>query len=245
MICMDFDGTSISHDSTWGYIDWLGHNSKNFFEHVNEKWSNTHDWNMSCAYLSELIKLDNVNKQSMIEYAKTLKLCDGLPSFKRSLQENHPDKNIKFYIMSAGVDNIVGNIRFKRMYDEIFASRLEYDDTGKPIQIKYPITGNDKVALINMVRYFQTKTVFKPNDIKKEVPKTNIIYIGDSTTTDWAAWSLVNEFKGLSIAVTGGFRWSKEFIDNRGVLTNGLYNLDYTKNSSLFKLVDSYISNLN
>ncbi|MCY4490813.1 MAG: hypothetical protein OXC46_05035 [Thaumarchaeota archaeon] len=214
-------------------------------------------WDPPQAYLYKILKMMNDDKikqdtpEKIHRLAKKIKPYNGVNSFIKELQEyvsEDPDCvksgiNIEGYIISAGLEDLIGACSFAEQFKDIFASNYSLDSkTGRYNAIRSTVTFTEKTKFlyainkgidkINLQRY----PYLVNNSIRKDlrrIPFGNMVYIGDGPS-DIPCFSAVRSNGGHCIGIIGAKEPKRAYELVMGRRTNyGIYSSNYSKDSDL------------
>ncbi len=259
IIC-DCDGT-LCPDSTDKLVRELGLESGRFWKRdvvglVEDGWDHT------LAYLNQLLeptqdrptgpltksKLENVGGDVEF-YPGALDFVDRLRG-KLSGQAEYREAGVtvEWYIVSSGIEEVLGATSLGRLANDIFACAFAYDDADRAVAVKRSVTFTEKTKFIHAIskgvsgtelrrRPFRVNDAIKDED--RRVPFEYMVYIGDGPS-DIPCFSMIRRLKGKAIGV-----WPPEDTELRKPyelaegerLTVGPYAADFRDGSDLYKML--------
>lgn len=251
-ICYDFDGTlSPGNMQEYGFMDSLK-TTKNKFWAKSNKFAHDNFADLNLAYMKLMIEEANINnipfnKNAFCEYGRTVELYKGVTSWFDRINKYGKEHGIeiKHYIISSGLKEIIECTSIGKYFECIFASAYIYDANGVPIWPANVVTYTSKTQYLFRIN----KGCCDINDnkiinayVKQEdrpVPFQNMIFIGDGET-DIPAMKMVKVNGGHSIAVYNSLKKGKKdkalkLIEENRV--NIVANADYSNN----KAIDTYV----
>lgn len=264
-IVYDFDGTlSPQPMQEYTVFPELGISDKKFWQQCEQE-AKTHKADKMLTYMrrlaEEISKHQNkIGQKELQALGKKIKYFVGVETwFDRvndyvKVQSNNKI-NIKHYIISAGLKDILNGITIKEAFSNIFACEYYFDVYGKA---KFPtIVINDTsktqyLFRINKGREYINQSINEhmPKD-NRPIPFSNILYIGDGET-DVPCMALTKENGGFAIAV---YKPNDKNTKNtcRTLWRDGRIDYfapaDYQDNSKLSQrtqlILDSIISRIN
>jgi phosphoserine phosphatase len=127
---------------------------------------------------------------------------DRINKFAEEISDNKV--RVKHYIISSGLKEILGKVKIKKHFENIFASEFHYDAYGRPLYPKLVVTDTVKTQFLFRINKGREKIHENINEFMKEedrsVPFSSIIYIGDGLT-DVPCMTVTTKNGGTSIAV--------------------------------------------
>lgn len=211
-IMYDFDDTlAYGNMQEHDFIPALKMSSEEFWNEVDE-FKIKHKMENVLAYMYIMLKKADekeisVKKEAFIEYGKNIKLFDGVEEWFNRINEYGRQKgiNIKHYVVSSGLEEMIEGTSIAKFFDKIFASSFVYnvDDIAK-----WPATAvnyTNKTQFLFRINkgildvYDDSINDYMARD-HRVVPFQNMIYIGDGLT-DVPCMKIVKSFNGHAIAV--------------------------------------------
>lgn len=220
-------------------------------------------WDPVQAYLHVILeyvkigKIESLTAGDLQKIGAKLKLYPGVPDIFRGLrtyvQNSRKLKDVgiqlKYYIISGGLEEMIRGTKVTRYMDGIFACNFHYDeDSGNACAIKSAISFTEKTRILYSIHkgYSEDEIRTKPylvnsvmpwND--RPVPLSSMIYIGDGPS-DIPCMSMIVQGKGHCIGVIppeGSFVKGYELAIG-GRTTLGPYSTNYTKQSDMRKMIE-------
>ncbi|MEI7543032.1 MAG: haloacid dehalogenase-like hydrolase, partial [bacterium] len=162
------------------------------------------------------VKKFSITKAVLHSMGKDIKYFKGVETFFKNINQyvkkNFKGVEIRHYIISAGLKEIIEASKIAKNFHNIFACEYYYDEYGRAT---FPnVIVNDTIKTQYIFRINKGKESLKENinthmDInKRPVPFSNIIYIGDGLT-DVPCMTVVRNGRGTSIAVYDNAEGSK------------------------------------
>jgi len=251
-IVFDFDDT-LADDSTSSFLDSLGVDVPKFWS--NHKKRLRQGWDPIPAYLDMMLehsraspKEGRITRDKLISWGKKIKCHPGLGQFfqrvKKNIQESDNKAEVKFFVISSGIGEIISNFRYHSNFSDIWASDFCYDRNGEISGVKNVVSFTDKTRFVFQIQkgiYGKTSKT-KPFEVNKKVssdrlhiPLDRMIFVGDGYT-DIPCFSLIEKAKGVAIGVynrEAKDRWGKSW----GLLTEKrvahMVAADFRKQSGL------------
>lgn len=258
-ICYDFDGTlSPKNMQEYGFMESLGTSEKKFWAKSNG-FAKENSADLNLAYMKLMIdesREKNVpfNKDAFCKYGESIKFFTGVETWFKRINKYGKEHGveIKHYIISSGLKEIIECTSISKEFECIFASAYIYDANGVPYwpanvvnytsKTQYLFRINKGCCDINDNKIINSYV--KEND--RPVPFSNIVFIGDGET-DIPAMKMVKANGGHSIAVYNSAKKGKKdkavkLIDEDRV--NFVANADYSSGKNLDKYVKLIINKL-
>lgn len=208
-LCYDFDKTLSPKDmQEYGFIERLDMTPDEFWSLSNHLVENR-GMDMIMAYMYTMIfeaKKRNIDitKQDMKELGKKIELFKGVDSWFDRINDFGVKNGVitEHYIISSGLEEIIGGISIADKFKRIYASSFFYDNEGKAIWPRKAVNATTKTQYlfrINKNIGTEDVNVYMPDD-RRRVPFTHFIYIGDSMT-DIPCMRLIKSYGGNSVGV--------------------------------------------
>ncbi len=183
-------------------------------------------WDEHLAYLQMLLDLskegqplEGLTSGKLEEIGAQLNFFSGVPDGLIALREEVQGMprfrdigiRVEFYVISAGIGDMLRASTLSRVAHRIWACDFEYDDAGKIRYLKNVISFTDKTRFLFLVNkgrvseeYFnQSYVVNEPMDEdERPVPFKNMVYVGDGPT-DIPCMSLLTDRGGYVIGILG------------------------------------------
>lgn len=209
----DFDGTlSPLSMQEYGCLSALGQEPETFWREIS-KGSQEADINSIYYYLWRLVALaqsqgDPITRERLNAMGHDLDYFPGVPEwFELTRRMGHDYRlNVKHYIVSSGIEEILEGCTIYSEFDKVFASSYLYDPQGRAIWPRLAMDYTLKTQFIFRI----SKGVFALADDKsvndymadadRPVPISRMIYFGDGQT-DIPCMRLVKAEGGYSVAV--------------------------------------------
>ncbi len=253
-IIYDFDGT-LTKESSLNYtiFPYLKIKPDEFWELVNKEMQKDNaDWILIFMRLVLEIaknKKFKITQKILKKLVKNIIYVKGIPQYferiNTYINKNFKDINLRHYIISGNLAEIVKFSKVAKYMKNIFASSYYYKN-GKPVFPLLAVNETLKTQFIFRISKGREKMYEPVNDFiehsKRPVPFKNIIYIGDGLT-DIPSMAVVKNNGGHSIAVYNDTD-SKKVCDK--LLKEGrvhfIAKADYSKGSKLEKLLKRIIA---
>jgi len=260
-VIFDFDDT-LCPDSTTGFLKWCGIDSQKFWNQSDSLIKEGFD--PVLAYMTLMIKKagtkkfkQSFTKDSFIEYAKTIKFFPGVKTFfnrlKKDIHERHNNIELKFYLISSGLKDIVGNSAIASQFEAVFASDFHYcQSSGKIKYTKRAVSFTDKTRFLFAISkgissydcyYNPFKVNLKTAQEYISIPFKNMIYIGDGYS-DIPCFALLKHYKGYGIGVykKNKISTAKELqVDQR---VSFIADVDYSLSGKLYNMIKKNINDI-
>ena len=208
-IVYDFDGTlSPKNMQEETIFPALGIDGQAFWAKCNEL-AITKNAEPMLIYLGELMTLMKNQNLSLKEGTITdlsakISLYEGVESWFDRINGAFPDLEIRHYIVSAGIKEILRDHSLAKYWTQIYASEFDLDDKGIPFFLKQLVTDTTKTQFLFRINKGREEVHECVNEHMDEairpVPFENFIYIGDGLT-DVPSLAVVRQHGGSTIAV--------------------------------------------
>ncbi len=254
----DFDGT-LSEKSMQEYtvLPNLGVKDMELFWSSIDKEGKKHNAEMSLVWMRKIIELarqgeKRITRAYFKKCGRDIEYFPGVTEFFKTINlyvknVSRGKMNVRHYIVSAGLKEILDGISIRKEFHNIFGSEYFYDEKGLPHFPKVVITDTIKTQYlfrINKGKELLSESINEHTDENdRPIPFENIIYVGDGLT-DVPAMTLTRKSGGHSIAVYRN--GSKLGLSTcKSLLTASRVDFaapaDYRKNSELFQYVTSVL----
>ncbi|HKZ22263.1 MAG TPA: haloacid dehalogenase-like hydrolase [candidate division Zixibacteria bacterium] len=254
-IVYDFDGTlSPQPMYDYGVLPALKIEPDEFWKEVSKKAKKDNADPMLCYMYLLLKKGENTEGKltfkvkDLKKLSKKIRYYRGVPQHFEKLEKYVEEKSkgqvkLRFYLISAGLKEILDGISIKRKFHNIFASEYYRNNYGEPLFPKILVNDTIKTQYlfrINKGKELQHERINEhmPED-QRLIPFKNIIYIGDGMT-DVPGMTVTIKNGGRSIAVyEPGKRKAREtclelFEAGR---VHHIASADFTRNSKLMQIL--------
>jgi hypothetical protein len=200
--------------------------------------------------------LPDFTKDNLIKWGKEVKPFLGLPDMFSQLDEFVKQKQrfqeagveLHFYIISSGLETVIGSTVLATYMKGVFACNFNYDSEGRPFAVRLAVTFTEKTKFLYAINKDISETELRRepylvNDVvpgeDRDIPFPNMIYIGDGPS-DIPCFSLVKQNHGTVIGVAD--KPSRGYELARGErLTMGPYSPVYTPGSDMRKFLETAI----
>lgn len=225
-LIFDFDGT-LAEDSTAAFARWKGlKNPQAEVYDVAAKMVAT-GWDPPLAYLTALQRsvkkrgLPIITKQDLVTFGTRFKPFLGVENFLRGLRKRFESDQgnqeaglqLSYYIISAGIGDLIRSVPIARLFREIWACEFDYDDHGRASSIKAIVSFTEKTKYLfyinkgisgaqSRVTPYAVNADLAPED--RPVPLGQMVYVGDGPS-DVPCMSIIQKAKppGKTIVVVG------------------------------------------
>lgn len=253
-ICYDFDKTlSTRNMQEYDFLKFAGMSAEEFWKMCAD-FTELHQCDNILTMMFHMVKIFNEknitdHKSQLKEFGKSIEFYDGVETWFERINKyaERIGVEVKHYIISSGVKEIIEGTSIAKYFDRIYASYFVYDQNNKAIWPALAINYTNKTQFL----YRINKGVYDVNDHNvnsimshdiRPVPLENIIYIGDSLT-DIPSMRTIMKVGGNTICVYDKNQKPNEYVKN--LLLNDKVNFvapaDYSKNSVLEKVVKGVI----
>ena len=259
-IAYDFDGTlAPGFMQEHSFFPELGLNPKeDFWPYVSE-FAKEHDMDEILAYMNLMLheathKRISIKKNAFIKHGEGLQFFLGVEYWFKRINDYAKDKGveIKHYIVSSGLREMIQGTSIANEFDYIFASGFVYNRDGVAIWPALSVNYTNKTQYLFRINKginnsWDSKSInkFTPAD-ERPIPFENIIYIGDGET-DVPAMKMTRHNNGTAIAVfdTDNPK-SKESADALITQDRADYSVqaDYREGTDLDKTIKTLIDKI-
>lgn len=248
----DFDGTlSPLSMQEYGCLKALGQDPKTFWQEINRE-SKAADTNSIYYYLWRLVTLAQaqgtpITREYLNAMGYNLDYFPGVPEWFAMVRRKGAEcgLDVKHYIVSSGIEEILEGCSIYREFDKVFASSYMYDGQGRAIWPRLAMDYTLKTQFLFRI----SKGVFLLADdeavngyvaeTERPVPISRMIYFGDGQT-DIPCMRLVKAEGGHSIAVYNPESETKKNVA-RALHRDGRVQFvapaDYREGESLYQIV--------
>ena len=252
-ICYDFDGTlSPKNMQEYGFMEKLDiRESRKFWEEVDNTAKKQNADNIS-VYMKLMISKSKENdiqydKETLKNYGKSIELFKGVETWFDRINEYGKKQGVlvKHFIISFGLKEMIEGTKIAKEFEKIFASSFMYDPHGIPewpavvlnftTKTRYLFEINKGKNCLNINKYVP--------DEDREIPFSNMIYIGDGET-DIPCMKIVKKEGGHSIAVykpksSEKLKIAEQLVKDTRV--NFMASADYSEDSQIERIVKAII----
>lgn len=251
-LCYDFDKTLSPKDmQEYGFIERLDMTPDAFWSLSNDLVNNK-GMDMIMAYMYTMIfeaKKHNIDitKQDMRALGRKIGLFKGVDTWFDRINAFGVKKGVitEHYIISSGLEEIIGGNSIARQFKRIYASSFFYDKDGKAIWPRQAVNSTTKTQYlfrINKNIGTEDVNIYMPDE-NRRVPFNHFIYIGDSMT-DIPCMRLVKSYGGNSVGV-----YNPEDEDAKNVVKKLLREsrinyyapTDYSEGSALEEIITKIV----
>ena len=252
-IVYDFDGT-LSPNTMYDYsvLPKLKIKPKDFWNEVSKEAKKSNADQMLC-YMRLLVdkaqqKKVALRREDLKQLSKGIRYFKGVKKHFGRLHQYVRNKSkkqvqLRFYLISAGLKEILDGIPIKDEFEEIFASEYFREEHGKPLFPKVLVNDTMKTQYlfrINKGKELQHQKINQHMpESRRPIPFSNIIYVGDGET-DVPGMAVTLKNGGHSIAVYQP-RKHKAFAVCRRLFkdqrVNQIAPADFRKDSQLDKTI--------
>lgn len=253
-ICYDFDGTlSPKNMQEYDFMKKLKISPKKFWSDVTKLAKEQKADNIA-AYMKLMIdesksKRISFTKKTFKDYGKTIELFKGVDTWFDRINEYGKKQGIlvKHFIISSGLKEMIEGTKIAKKFERVYASSFMYDSNRAAewpavvlnftTKTRYLFEINKGENCLNINKYIP--------DEDREIPFSNMIYIGDGET-DVPCMKIVKKEGGHSIAVYKP-KSNKKKIAERLIKedrVNFMAPADYSENSQIEKMVKSIIDKI-
>ena len=261
-VVFDFDDTLVP-DSTTALLESRGVDARAFWSEVVPPLVDE-GYDPPLAYLRALIDrigtdsaLGMLSNEDLRAFGLSLdsSYFPGLPQMFEDLREivsEFRDLSVEFYIVSGGLQEVIGGSKLVRdWFDGFYGCQLGEDDQGIIRYVKRCVTFTEKTRYL-----FEINKGIRPEDSRtkphlvndhvatRRVPFSHMIYVGDGLT-DIPCFSLVRKEGGRTFGVFSRKKKSAkqaflELLQERRV--DSLHSPDYGEDADLGALIRAAVS---
>ena len=266
IIC-DCDGT-LCPDTSDKLVRDLGIESEDFWR-LQVDGMVRDGWDPPLAYLNRLLELSRQPEVADLTQ-KTLRLSgegvefycgalDVVPRLRNLLAAN-PDYreagiNIEWYIVTAGIEEVLRATRLGELADDIFGCNFAYDSDGRAIAVKRAVTFTEKTKFVYAINKgisgeelrrnpYRVNDAMEPED--RRIPFEHMVYLGDGPS-DIPCFSMIRHLGGRGVGVMPPddveLRKPYELAEGNR-LTVGPYTADYREGTDLFKMLARIVTGI-
>ena len=210
----DFDGTLTPQPmQEYTVLPQLGISGEEFWQEVNDEVVRT-GGDSILTYMRLLVEKIDTNKQhlsrdALRDLAKKIKYFPGVESWFGRINDYVYERTggaveVKHYIISAGLSEILEGVSIKHHFERIYASQYYFNHHEAacfPTIVINDTTKTQYLFRINKGRESSQDSINEyMSEEKRPVPFTNMIYIGDGLT-DVPCMTVVKNYGGYAVAV--------------------------------------------
>ncbi|EDY85501.1 conserved hypothetical protein [gamma proteobacterium HTCC5015] len=258
-VVYDFDGTLTPRPmQDYAILPKLGINAEDFWREVGEEVNRTGAENM-LVYMrlllekAEQAKVD-IRRSDYADLAKNIEYFKGVEQWfdllNQYVEQRSPGVDLRHYIVSAGMREILDGISIKDKFKNIYASEYYFDYRGIATFPKVVITDTSKTQYLFRINKGIENLSESINghmpEVERPVPFRNIIYIGDGLT-DVPSMALTKKEGGHTLAVYNGEKQRQREVC-RDLLRAGradfIAEADYREGSELHRRTQLLLNNI-
>lgn len=210
----DFDKTlSPRNMQEFSFQDLIGTTKEEWWADVNE-FAKQHNTDGSLAMMYKLITVTRekgiiLKRQDIVDLGKDIEFFEGVEDFFQRMTNYALGLGIelKHYIISSGLKEIIEGTSIAHNFDRIFASQFAYDNDGIPFWPSQAVNYTTKTQYIYRIRKNAMDDLYNPSSVNEyipsehcHVPYENFVYFGDGQT-DIPCMRTVSRKGGNSICV--------------------------------------------
>jgi len=212
-IAYDFDGTlSPGNMQEHSFIPDLGISKNKFWNEAKEN-AKKHNMDEILAYMHLMLEKarnagKRINRQAFQEHGKKIEFFDGIPDWFDRINKYAIEKevNIKHFIISSGLRELIDGSDIKNKFEYIFASGFMYDQHDVAIWPALALNYTTKTQFLfrinkGIMNSYDNSRInkFTPQN-ERPFPFSKMIYIGDGET-DIPCMKMIRHQGGYAIAV--------------------------------------------
>ncbi len=213
-IAYDFDGTLTPQDmQEYSFFPELGiqEPKKDFWNHVSAL-SEYHDMDRTLTYMYLMLERArgriSLEQNAFVQRGRNIQYFPGVETWFQRINQYAKSLNInlKHYIISSGLREIIAGCSIAGEFSAIFASGFMYDDAQNAIWPAVAVNYTNKIQYLFCINkgihnsWEHDKLNKYTPDNERPIPQNNIVYIGDGIT-DVPAMKVTREFGGYAIVV--------------------------------------------
>jgi 2-hydroxy-3-keto-5-methylthiopentenyl-1-phosphate phosphatase len=187
--------------------------------------------------------------------AKNIKYYRGVKTFFKRITEYvktklDGDVELRYYIISAGLKEIISGTSIAKHFHKIFASEYYYNEYGEATFPNVIVNDTLKTQFIFRINkgkesLHENINLHMPTDLRP-IPFQNILYVGDGLT-DVPCMTVIRKNGGYAIAVyrssdSKGVKTCKELL--KAARVDFISEADYRSNKQLDRLVKLLLDNM-
>lgn len=210
----DFDGTLTPQPmQEYTVLPQLGISGEEFWQEVNEEVMRT-GGDSILTYMRLLVEKIDTNKKhlsrdALRELAKKIKYFPGVEAWFDRINAYVEERSggsveVKHYIISAGLSEILEGVSIKHHFERIYASQYYFNHHEAACFPTIVINDTSKTQYLFRINKGREASQDSINEYmseeKRPVPFSNMIYIGDGLT-DVPCMTVVKNYGGYAIAV--------------------------------------------
>ncbi len=210
----DFDLTlSPRNMQEFSFQNLIGTTKEEWWADVNE-FGKKHNMDGALSMMYKLITVTKqkgitLKRQDIVNLGKDIEFFEGVETFFKRMTDYAKTKGLelKHYIISSGLKEIIEGTKIAHNFDRIFASQFAYDENDIPFWPSQAVNYTTKTQYIYRVRknamddLYNARSVNEYIECKDDlVPYSNFVYFGDGET-DIPCMRTVSKKGGTSICV--------------------------------------------
>ncbi len=210
----DFDLTlSPRNMQEFSFQNLIGTTKEEWWADVNE-FGKKHNMDGALAMMFKLITVTRqkgitLKRQDIVNLGQDIEFFEGVETFfdRMTKYAKELGLELKHYIISSGLKEIIEGTKIAHNFDRIFASQFAYDDNDIPFWPSQAVNYTTKTQYIYRVRknamddLYNARSVNEYIECKDDlVPYSNFVYFGDGET-DIPCMRTVSKKGGKSICV--------------------------------------------
>jgi hypothetical protein len=195
-----------------------------------------------------------VRREILNELAQKIEYFKGVVEYfdliNKHVQENYKDVELRHYVVSAGLKEIIEGSQIAKHFYKIFASEYYYDENGAAVFPNVIVNDTLKTQFIFRINkgkedLHENINQYMPKE-KRPIPFQNILYLGDGLT-DVPCMTVIRKNGGYAIAVynpkeSAGLEQCKQLLDAQRV--DFIAEADYTGGTELVDLIKLLLGNI-
>ncbi len=210
----DFDKTlSPRNMQEFSFQDLIKSNKDDWWADVNV-FAKKHNMDGALAMMFKLITVTrkkgiHLTRDDIVNLGKDIEFYPGVETFFKRISDyaRTLGLDLKHYIISSGLKEIIEGTQIAHNFHRIFASQFAYDEEGIPFWPSQAVNYTTKTQYIYRIRKNALDDLYNPSSVNEYieckddlVPYQNFVYFGDGET-DIPCMRTVSKKGGTSICV--------------------------------------------
>lgn len=225
-------------------------------------------WDPMPAVFHRLIQISHdqddpekkITRDRLAEFGRSLELFDGVRDMFDSLGRRAKaiDERIdmRFYIVSCGIGEIIRNSPIAKHFSAIWATELHFNESGEIDFLKRVISHTEKTRYLYQIAMGEddrSSGMGQAFDLHRSisaeeltVPLSQMIYLGDGLT-DVPCFSVINQEKGVALGLfkeSTARKWGNNVTVKRGQRVENLASADFSPRSELMKSLNHAVDSI-
>ena len=258
-LCFDFDDT-LCEESTTAFLRYAGIDPVVFWKETQAKINQGSD--LILAYMNRMIELSKTNslisRKEMLSFGEKIRFFPGVSHFftkiRRWAQTLPLKVDVRFYLISSGLEPILSASKIAPAFEAIFASDFEWNSSkkGTPLLPGRAVSFTDKTRFLFAIskgippkEYYKNPLRVNEKILENQydIPFKRMIYIGDGFS-DIPCFSLLKKSGGYGIGVYKPHKLETALRLVSDERVHFTAEADYRDKGTIFKLVQTYIQKM-